>query len=1157
MQTAPGHVTSPSGFFDAFASALSIRPGEGRRSALLFAHLFLASSVFILGRTVRDTLFLSRYSLAALPWMFVLYGVASSITAVFYSRYADKLPRHRAIALVVGAGVVTYIGVWALVRAQMSWVYPAFYVWSEVVANLLIVQFWTLANDLHDARSAKRLFPVVGAARVLGVVVIGTTTGAIVSLIGTTQLLFVLVAMMLGIAAIAAALSKERRVDTGTTTRRGAPPKIMADPYVRSLAVLILLTFAALTVGDYQFKAIAKATYKEDALARFFSLFYAGTGIVSFLFQVFLTPRILGRFGVGVGMSVMPGVFGAASIALPFVPSLAIASAMKFADNGFQYTIHETSLQALYVPFAAHVKARTRAILDAAIKPLAYGTGGLLLIVAAPRLSVPMLSAVTSVLVLLWLAMIPVVRRRYLFNLKATLSARGALALEGEAIVDAATRDTLRAMLDSKDERQALLALEHLGEERGPEITAQLVRLLGSSEAHVRAAALDGIATAEGARASDVAPLLRDPDDSVRAAAARAYAAIAGDECVTALDPLVVDGFAQVRVAALAGLLQHGGIEGDISAGARLSQLLVSDDRDARVEAAQVLGQLGRQAYRPIRRMLGDTDPVVRRAALRACAGVADARLVPDLVERLSDRACTVRAGSALVAIGAAAVPSMLSVLRDGGAPREVRLQVARLLRGIADKTTYERLRACVDVSDSHLRLRIYATLSRLRETLDLPPEPIELVTRLVQREVGEEFTKLAAWSAVRARYETPLLAEELSFREQRAVRRVLRILELRLDPGPLRLVRERLDDPRRRANALEVLDAELDPQLRRLVMLFVDDAPLADRVRAAGSLVKAPPGEEDLLREEASHPNPYVALLALDAVAAAGAPFARELAIRALSHPAPLVREGGILALRRVAPDVARERLPALANDPDPIVQRFARAALAAADGDTSKDPVMHSTIEKILFLKSTSLFSGVASEDLAPLARVASVETFAPGTRVVSEGEVGDRLFIVISGKVGVSVHGKEVAQLGPGEAFGEMAVLDASPRSATVTAADETVALSIGSEEFYEILHEQVEIAEGVIRTLTRRLREANIAREADHKDAAAALETGDTTCSKPPSWATPSTRRPTIARSGSCEPSFSRRRRRCSTPRNFPSSSSSAGSTARARARPSTC
>ena len=55
--------------------------------------------------------------------------------------------------------------------------------------------------------------------------------------------------------------------------------------------------------------------------------------------------------------------------------------------------------------------------------------------------------------------------------------------------------------------------------------------------------------------------------------------------------------------------------------------------------------------------------------------------------------------------------------------------------------------------------------------------------------------------------------------------------------------------------------------------------------------------------------------------------------------------------------------------------------------------------------------------------------------------------------------------------------MAVLDSSPRSATATAVEETEVLRIGSEEFYEVLHEQVEIAEGIIRLLSARLRDAD--------------------------------------------------------------------------------
>lgn len=144
-----------------------------------------------------------------------------------------------------------------------------------------------------------------------------------------------------------------------------------------------------------------------------------------------------------------------------------------------------------------------------------------------------------------------------------------------------------------------------------------------------------------------------------------------------------------------------------------------------------------------------------------------------------------------------------------------------------------------------------------------------------------------------------------------------------------------------------------------------------------------------------------------------------------------------------------------------------------------------MHSTLEKILFLKSTALFGNVPSEDLAPLARVATVERFPVGATIVTEGEVGDRLYVLIAGKVAVTARGERVATLGPGEAVGEMAVLDAAPRSASAIADEETTALCIGSEEFYEILHEQVEIAEGVIRMLTRRLRDATASAQSEPK------------------------------------------------------------------------
>ncbi|MDP3775456.1 MAG: Npt1/Npt2 family nucleotide transporter, partial [Gemmatimonadales bacterium] len=1043
-----------------FEATLRIRPGEGRRTALLFLHLLLASSVFILGRTVRDTLFLSRLSdpLRVLPWMFVLYGVVSAITVVLYSQVADRVARHRIIVVSTGVGMVTYLATWAFVRAEAEWIYPVFYVWSEVVANLFIVQFWTLANDLHDARAAKRLFGTIGAARVLGIVVVGLGSGAIVKAIGTPQLIFVLVGLMAAIAGLALALAREPRAESQARAgaqpkRHGPPPRIITHPYVRALAVITLLTFVALTIGDYQFKAIARDTFRGDDLARFFGLFYAGTGTVSFLFQVFLTPRILARLGVGAGMTAMPGVFGAAStllLLMPMMPKLAIATVMKFADNGFQYTIHETTLQALYVPFAPEVKARTRAFLDAVVKPLSYGAGGVALLLFAHHLSVPHLSFLTVPVVIAWFAMIPLVRRRYLRTLEETISARGALALDHEFLLDSAGRDALIATLHAGTSRQALVALEQLAADRSPELLQAVAQLASHEDPTVRTAALYRLAHSGGAGA-DPEPARRalsDPEPEVRAAAAAADAALAEDESVDALVPLLADPAPDVRVASLAGLLKHGGLEGGIVGGAELGRLLASPDRDDRVAAARALRHLGPSAYRPLRRLLTDPDATVRRAALKSAPGVADPRLAPTLVAALSDPPTRRRAGQALIAIGDAAVGPVAALLDEPVAPRSVKLVVPRLLRRIPCPESYRRLREHVSVVDSHLRLRIHAALSHLREELRRKPEPLPFVQRLVHEEIVDTYKNLAGWEVSRPFYETPLLEEVFQFRQQRAVRRILRILELRYDPEPLRLVREHTADPKRRANALEVLDTMLDPPLRPLVMPFLDDVPVPELLKRAAALVPPPPAPPEFMRLHCRHPNPYVVLLALDSLSRRGDQVGRDEGATLLTHPDPLVREGALRAVAAGDPAGAAPLVARLLHDPDRIVANQAHALLARLEGRAIPEDTMYSTVEKILFLKSAPVFERVSGEDLAPLARVAEVETYSKGRTVFTEGELGDALYVIVRGSVSINHDGERIAALGPGEAFGEMAVLDTEPRSATATAEEECEVLRIGS-------------------------------------------------------------------------------------------------------------
>jgi signal transduction histidine kinase len=131
---------------------------------------------------------------------------------------------------------------------------------------------------------------------------------------------------------------------------------------------------------------------------------------------------------------------------------------------------------------------------------------------------------------------------------------------------------------------------------------------------------------------------------------------------------------------------------------------------------------------------------------------------------------------------------------------------------------------------------------------------------------------------------------------------------------------------------------------------------------------------------------------------------------------------------------------------------------------------------------LESSKLFSSLSGQELTRLIEVAREIRFAPKQQIFQEGDKGDGLYVVKQGAVLVSSsladeERKILSRLGPGELFGEMAVLDDEPRSATVTAELDTVVYFIPREELLQMLEHNPSLAIKLVREISRRLREFN--------------------------------------------------------------------------------
>lgn len=123
---------------------------------------------------------------------------------------------------------------------------------------------------------------------------------------------------------------------------------------------------------------------------------------------------------------------------------------------------------------------------------------------------------------------------------------------------------------------------------------------------------------------------------------------------------------------------------------------------------------------------------------------------------------------------------------------------------------------------------------------------------------------------------------------------------------------------------------------------------------------------------------------------------------------------------------------------------------------------------------LGSVPIFSGCSKRELSVIARAAKEVSHKEGAVIAREGERGIGLFLILEGQCDVSVGGKSKAKLGPGDFFGEVALLDGGPRTATVTATTPVTLVGITGWVFRGLLMEHPSIALKTLESVAGRLR-----------------------------------------------------------------------------------
>ncbi len=141
-----------------------------------------------------------------------------------------------------------------------------------------------------------------------------------------------------------------------------------------------------------------------------------------------------------------------------------------------------------------------------------------------------------------------------------------------------------------------------------------------------------------------------------------------------------------------------------------------------------------------------------------------------------------------------------------------------------------------------------------------------------------------------------------------------------------------------------------------------------------------------------------------------------------------------------------------------------------------------MPDLFERLILLKQSPIFSMVSTDDLRLVAQALEKQNFFKGDHVFEINDQGDHLYILVSGKVGISIDPDTssrsyITTLEAGDSFGEMNLLDNQPRSASAHVLEDATTLSLDKTRLKGLMQSYPEISIGMLRSLSLRLREAN--------------------------------------------------------------------------------
>lgn len=1037
------------------------------------ALLFIIRSSGIILSNYTETAFLKRYGVEYLPIVNMLNAVATFFITGFLAVIMGKLPTAKLLSCVFIFSGISVTCIRLLIPFEFELLYPLLFMLKSQFEIFQALLFWNICNDIFDTRQSKRLFPLLTAGGMIGLILGSFGTPYFAKLFQMDNLLYLylgttvvgaLIVQTMGsnFPSLISSEKKQHNINKKPPMIeefKNVLPLIKKSVLLKILLVLTFMPNVVIPIMNYQFNYSVNDQFATEAQMILFFGYFKGILYTVSLFILLFVGRIYGKWGLPVALMFHPFNYMIAFLGFLFNFNFFSAMYARMSTNILRSTINMPTYNILFGLFPESFRGMIRPFLRGTVVRLALFLGSGLILLSENLFHPRYLSLVAMPFILAWLAAPIILKFKYHKILMDLIS-------ESFQDIKSMSQKTLGRAF--KDEKLSLKLKQNFLSARGKDAIwyGNLLKSVSTQD-------LD----------QKVLEALKDQDDKTRADLIKMLSPHSLKTSMETLTQFITPESPKVTIALFRNFLLQGTnsiksgelscyvsnshpvvrgfaaaclySENNLQYSSLTDKWLTSKNRDELQAGIVSAGLSGKEAYIDI--LLG----ILSRKNNDA--------IIPDLILALSRLKAMELNSIAYSYFSHGNKKVRMAALNAFTINSHVSLKKSILLLADSSDSIQERAIEKIKKSPYHNSAILVDSLGvsctrtrrglfKLLEALDSKDLDVSMFAR---KNISKCYAYLAMSENIKKQSHGKmwdLAVEHMVHQKELVLENILRILAITDQTGKMETVWKGFlsPDTRQKAYSIELLNDFMDDKLFNAMRPLLE-SPTPARALIEGMTVTVIPTLDPDGKQV------FSTLLSsedwVDVIMAIG-----------LCDDAPWLMEDS---------ELFKELKKSNNKNISKEVQRIQMKNSIESNTPQEKMPAELPLGEKILHLKEFKIFQGLSPAQLAAIAAVTQELNFPEKSTVIKQNDVGDAIFLIIEGKVEVIKELKDneemmITTIGKSDCFGEMALLDSELRSATIRTTEPCRFLTIQQQEFRQTTLEFPGIALEIGKILSRRIR-----------------------------------------------------------------------------------